>query len=250
MRYRGLTKTAIAVLLLAIPVLSACTSSVGAVTDFEGLPLEAEQADVAMAETVASNASAQTWETASLDNAGGGMSASEIAGLQYMREEEKLAHDLYAAFYEIWGIPIFSRIAASETTHTETVLHLLDRFGIEDPAHANAPGVFLDPSLQSLYDTLLAQAARSLDDALRAGALIEEVDIQDLVDRMAQTDESEIQRAYASLMVGSENHLSAFAQQVESRTGQPYVAQVLEASQLQQFLVSSPGRGGNGRFSN
>ena len=203
-----------------------------------------------MAATGALDASAQTWETASLDDTGDVLSASEIAGLQYMREEEKLAHDLYAAFYEIWGIPVFSRIAASETTHTEAVLHLLDRYGIEDAAQASAPGVFLDPDLQSLFDTLLAQGTRSLEDALRAGALVEEVDIQDLVDRMAQTDEAEIQRVYASLMAGSENHLSAFAQQVESRTGQPYVAQVLEASQVQQVLVSSPGRGGNGRFSN
>ncbi len=43
--------------------------------------------------------------------AGGGgtapLSESEIAGLQFMREEEKLARDVYAAMDEMWGMRIF-----------------------------------------------------------------------------------------------------------------------------------------------
>jgi hypothetical protein len=39
-----------------------------------------------------------------------------------MREEEKLAHDVYMTLYEKWGQQIFKNIAASEETHTNAVL--------------------------------------------------------------------------------------------------------------------------------
>ncbi len=50
------------------------------------------------------------------------ISEQERNSLIWMREEEKLAHDIYTALYQKWGMQIFSNIAASETTHTEAVL--------------------------------------------------------------------------------------------------------------------------------
>jgi hypothetical protein len=44
----------------------------------------------------------------------GTLSPEEAAGLAYMREEEKLAHDVYLALYEQWGSTIFRSIASSE----------------------------------------------------------------------------------------------------------------------------------------
>jgi hypothetical protein len=35
------------------------------------------------------------------------LTAEEQAGLIWMREEEKLAHDVYAALYDTWNTPIF-----------------------------------------------------------------------------------------------------------------------------------------------
>lgn len=52
----------------------------------------------------------------------GDISEQERNSLIWMREEEKLAHDIYTALYQKWGKQIFSNIAASETTHTEAVL--------------------------------------------------------------------------------------------------------------------------------
>ena len=37
--------------------------------------------------------------------------AAEVEALQYMREEEKLARDVYLALYEEWQLPIFQTIA-------------------------------------------------------------------------------------------------------------------------------------------
>lgn len=113
-----------------------------------------------------------------------------------MREEEKLAHDVYAALYEIWGLPVFQNIAVSEQAHTDSVLGLLQAYGLADPAAGNGPGQFSDPTLQNLYDQLMAQGSQSLLDALRVGATIEEVDILDLQARLAQTTNAAITQVY------------------------------------------------------
>ena len=82
---------------------------------------------------------------------------AELEGILYMREEEKLARDVYLTLYEAWGVPIFQNIARSEATHMEAVNTLIDRYGLADPAAAEV-GVFTDPTLQGLYDQLVADA--------------------------------------------------------------------------------------------
>lgn len=138
------------------------------------------------------------------------LSAEEIAGLKFMREEEKLAHDVYTALYAVWGHQVFANIALSETDHTEAILGLLEKYGVEDPAEDKDAGEFEDEELQHLYDTLVAMGQPSLIDALKVGALIEETDIQDINERKAVTDEADILGVYDSLLCGSRNHLRAF----------------------------------------
>lgn len=93
------------------------------------------------------------------------ISEQEKSSLLWMREEEKLAHDVYTVLSQKWGEQIFSNIAASEQTHTGAVLGLLTKYGIPDPAKSE-PGVFTSPEIQKLYDTLVAQGKTSLLDAL------------------------------------------------------------------------------------
>lgn len=93
------------------------------------------------------------------------ISEQEKSSLLQMREEEKLAHDVYTALYQKWGKQILSNIAASEQTHTGAVLGLLTKYGIPDPAKSE-PGVFTSPEIQKLYDTLVAQGNTSLLEAL------------------------------------------------------------------------------------
>jgi hypothetical protein len=138
------------------------------------------------------------------------LSAEEIAALKFMREEEKLARDVYAALYGVWGATVFDNISQSETTHTDTILALLEKYGIADPAAGKAPGEFEDPELQALYNTLIAAGRVSLIEGLKVGALIEETDIRDITEKKLVTDEADILRVYDSLMCGSRNHLRAF----------------------------------------
>ena len=57
----------------------------------------------------------------------------ESASLLYMREEEKLAHDVYVTLYDQWGLRIFSNISQSEQAHTDAVKTLLDRYELGGP---------------------------------------------------------------------------------------------------------------------
>jgi hypothetical protein len=155
------------------------------------------------------------------------LSAEEIAGLKFMREEEKLAHDVYVALYALYGNDdIFYRISLSESTHTEAILALLVKYGIPDPAAGKPAGVFEDPDLQALYDTLIAMGSASHIAALKVGALIEETDIRDINAKKAVTDEADILTVYSSLLCGSQDHLRSFNSQLLA-LGVTYVPQVI-----------------------
>ncbi|GAB4549443.1 MAG: hypothetical protein Fur002_26580 [Anaerolineales bacterium] len=137
------------------------------------------------------------------------VNAQESAGLLYMREEEKLARDVYNQLFALWTQPTFQNIAASEQTHMDEIKLLLDRYGLADPALA--PGKFTDQNLQALYNQLIAQGSVSLEEAMKVGILVEQTDIADLQTRLAQSDNADIQQVYNNLMAGSYNHLAAFS---------------------------------------
>jgi len=175
------------------------------------------------------------------------LTVDEIAGLQFMREEEKLAHDVYVTFYQQYGLAIFNNIANSEATHMASVKTLLDRYGIADPAAGNGVGVFENADLQALYNQLIAQGRQSLSAALKVGGAIEEIDILDLKERLATTMHSDIQQVYTSLLNGSYNHLRAFANTLKMQTGEVYQPQYLDAATYQTIIAGTNGRrGGNG----
>jgi hypothetical protein len=157
------------------------------------------------------------------------LSEAEAEGLSFMREEEKLARDVYLMLYEQWGIRIFQNIAKAEETHMSAVAGLLERYGIPDPAADTAVGVFTNPELQALYDQLMEEGSQSLADALRVGALVEEVDIIDLEDYIDQTDNEDMLLVYQNLLKGSYNHLRAFTSTLEKQTGEIYQLQLLES---------------------
>jgi len=179
------------------------------------------------------------------------LSAEERAGLVFMREEEKLAHDVYLALYETWGLETFNSIAQSEQTHSESVLALLERYGISDPAAGLGLGEFSDPTLQALYTRLVAQGQASASEALKVGAYIEEVDMADLQLRLSQTDNADLQQVYTNLLAGSTHHMRAFVRVLDWQFGMTYEPQVLEGTAYQELISSTantgPGAAGRSR---
>jgi hypothetical protein len=138
----------------------------------------------------------------------------EIQWLTYMREEEKLARDVYLSLYDKWNMRIFGTIAASEQKHTDAVNTLLVGYGIPDPAAGNARGEFTNPALQDLYDQMIQQGSVSKVEALKVGVFIEETDIDDLNAAIATATHKDIKTVYSNLLKGSLNHLDAFESQL------------------------------------
>lgn len=138
------------------------------------------------------------------------LSDAELAAIDFVREEEKLARDVYLDMYDVWGMQIFANIADSEQTHTDLVLRLIQKYNLADPAADKSSGEFTDAALQGLYDSLVAQGTASLIDALVVGATIEDLDIHDLHQQLAVVDNEDITVALESLQKGSRNHLRAF----------------------------------------
>ncbi len=138
------------------------------------------------------------------------LSDAELGALSFMREEEKLARDVYLEMYDIWSTPIFANIADSEQTHTDAVLRLIQKYNLADPAEDKLRGEFSDATLQGLYDLLHAQGSASLIDALIVGATIEDLDIYDLHEQLAVVDNQDVTVVFESLQKGSRNHLRAF----------------------------------------
>jgi hypothetical protein len=172
------------------------------------------------------------------------LTAQEAADLAFMREEEKLAHDVYQELYDTWQLPIFQNIARSEQRHTNALKMLLDRYQIPDPAATTAPGVFANEELQALYDQLVADGTQSLAAALRVGGAIEEIDILDLQERVAHTTKADITRVYQSLLDGSYNHLRSFVSTLKTQTGESYQPQYLTQAAFDSIVGTSNGRGG------
>jgi len=136
------------------------------------------------------------------------LTQEEIDGILFMREEEKLAHDVYVQFYDLYAHKIFLNISLSEQRHTEAVLRLINFYGLKDPA-LEGIGEFKNEELKELYDNLMLMGT-DLISALEVGVLIEETDIEDISALMEQTEVKNILQVYGNLLNGSENHLKSF----------------------------------------
>ncbi len=186
----------------------------------------------------------------------GVLSPEEIKGLQLMREEEKLAHDIYQSFAEKYNALLFSNIARSENAHTSAVLRLLEGYGLEDPAMEES-GTFSNPDLQKLYDELLTQGSESLVEALKVGARIEDLDIFDLKQLLGQTQNEDVKRVYTNLLRASGNHMRAFSRNLNA-LGESYTPAFISETDYATILNSSHnagkrrrnGAGGNGQCVN
>lgn len=165
----------------------------------------------------------------------GAEASSLSAGILYMREEEKLARDVYLAMYDRWAIRTFSNIARSEQKHMDAVGRLIESKGLVDPAIGSKPGEFQNPDLASLYTSLVAMGSKSPQDALIVASIIEDLDIYDLETYLSQTEDPDSIAVYTNLLRGSENHMRSFAKQL-SRYNIAYEARYVTDQRLQTIL--------------
>ncbi|UUX93394.1 DUF2202 domain-containing protein [Methanoplanus endosymbiosus] len=172
----------------------------------------------------------------------GNLTEAEAADILFMAEEEKLARDAYLYYYDKWGQPVFSNIASAEETHMDSMVVLIERYSLVNPVEGEVRGVFENPELQALYDGLVTSGSVSETDALKNGALIEEIDIIDLDDAIAGTDKQDIILIYENLRRGSENHLRSFVSNLE-RNGISYLPQELSEDEYDLIMQGDIDRG-------
>jgi hypothetical protein len=171
------------------------------------------------------------------------LSQSDRDSLAFMREEERLAEDVYRVLYAKWKVAIFDNIAAAETTHTASVKALLDRYQLPDPSAGKPAGTYQNATIQAIYTALVTKGTASLIDALTVGATIEDLDIADLHARAS--DKADIALVYSNLEKGSRNHLRAFVSQLKSR-GATYTPAHITQAEYDTIVAGSIERGADG----
>lgn len=171
------------------------------------------------------------------------LNTDERATLSFMREEEKLARDVYIFLYNKWTLPIFNNISSSEQSHMDAIVQLLNKYNLPDPVGSNGYGIFSNPLLQNLYTQLTTQGSVSLLDALKAGATIEDLDTYDLKLSLTKVDNQDIILVYNNLMKGSRNHLRSFYSNIINAGG-TYTPQYITQAEF-DAIINSPMETGN-----
>ena len=175
------------------------------------------------------------------------LNQQEKDAILYMREEEKLARDVYNLLYDKWGINPFNNIRQSEQVHMDRMKTLITTYQLEDPVMKNLDmqGVFTNVQLQQYFNELSTTGGRSLIDALKVGAKIEELDIANLEERIKQTQKQDIISSYNFLKMASENHLRAFVRRLKMQ-GVVYEPVILSKTEFETIISSegTPGRNG------
>ena len=180
---------------------------------------------------------------------------AHIADVTYLREEEKLARDVYLTLHKRWGLQIFDNISRSEQRHMDRMRSLLTSYGAPDPVKSDEVGAFTNPELAALYEKLTRQGETSETQALLVGATIEDLDIRDIIAMKKRTSAPDALDAFSKLECGSRNHMRAFTRQLAAR-GLVYEAQYLTASELDAIVkgdhercgrVGSAGQGRGGQ---
>lgn len=187
------------------------------------------------------------------------LDSNEQTHLFFMREEEKLARDVYLTIGTMYpNAAIFGNIDDSEQRHTMAVKAKIEKYGYEDPNTNDNIGVYTGvygDYFKEKYYQFIDRAAINDLDALYVGAYIEELDVMDINQCPAvivatdngindvtecgkvYTKNSDIKRLYNSLLNGSENHLQAYVRNIEKHIGEGnYQAQVLTQGQVNQLL--------------
>lgn len=197
-------------------------------------------------------------DSAVLDSAA--LDYNEQIHLMFMREEEKLARDVYQTLGSMYPeSAIFGNIDDSEQQHTTAVKTMIEKYGYEDPNTNDNVGVFTGEDygwyFTEKYSLLVERASISELEALYVGAFIEELDMMDInqcpqviVDTdngindvsecgKVYTDARDVQRLYSNLLDGSDSHLEGYVMNIEKHIGEGnYQAQVLSQEMVDAIL--------------
>ena len=209
-------------------------------------------------ETVSTDSTVLTDDTVLTD--GVVLDYNEQTHLEFMREEEKLARDVYMELGAMYpDHPIFGRIDDSEQKHTDAVKAMIEKYSLQDPSTNDNVGVFTGENygwyFTEKFKQLVERASTSELEALYVGAFIEELDMMDInqcpkvivetengINDITEcgkiyTDNADVSSLYASLLDGSDSHLEGYVRNIEQYIGKGnYQAQVLPQEEVDEIL--------------
>ena len=166
---------------------------------------------------------------------------AELARILFIREEEKLAYDVYKTLFDKYGATVFQNIPNSELSHMESMLTIIKKYELVDPVDVNPRGIFKNTALQTLYNQLIEKGYISILSAYQVGALIEELDISDLTSSLAVTNNQDVRLVYDFLNKGSRNHLRSFYKNIKFSNG-TYTPIYLSQSEFDSIVNSATER--------
>lgn len=203
---------------------------------FASCSKENDVADEAIVAEAVDEKSAEVAALCSTCDFTGTLTEAEVNSLMEMREEEKLAREVYLAMNAKYNYRIFANIAKSENAHTSAVLYLIKGFGLTDPSPVAATE-FSNPLFTDLYAQLTEKGSVSLIEALKVGAFIEEYDIADLQRHLAETENATVAKVYGNLLRGSKFHLKAFSNALKVQ-GATYTPTVISIDEYNEILAN------------
>ena len=162
---------------------------------------------------------------------------TQLENLHFMQEEEKLARDVYIALYDQWADHPYSNISYSEQTHMDAIQDVLDQYEITSLMHTDT-AVFNNGALQALYDSLVAVGNTDQQLAIMIGAEIEEIDILDLENALAnEFTEGVVYDTYNNLLSASKKHLAAYTKYMENHLDTFYTPRHMTQEVYEQYLA-------------
>jgi len=161
---------------------------------------------------------------------------NELAGLLLMREEEKLARDVYEYMHQKYNMKIFENIMHSEEVHMFAIKVMIEKYDLDDPVDNSPAGIFKNSKLQEIYNALITKGDKSLTDALVVGTIIEDLDINDLNELIKESSNKDLIYVYENLNLGSRNHLRAFYRNVLNKGGE-YTPQYISQDEFDAILA-------------
>lgn len=175
------------------------------------------------------------------------LNQQEKDAILFMREEEKLARDVYDSLYVKWRTNPFGNIRQSEQTHMDRMKSLITVYKLDDPVvnNNNMHGVFTNVLLQKYFNEFVTAGSQVLTEAFKAGAKIEELNIADLEERIKQTNKPDIIETFNYLKMTSENHLRAFVHRTKMQ-GINYEPVILSKTEFDKIIAAKESGHGNG----
>jgi hypothetical protein len=165
------------------------------------------------------------------------LTENDIADILFLLEEEKLARDVYLFSFEKYGSSIFNNISKSEQQHMNQVLNLINLYGLTSIASSEI-GIFNNSELQNLYNSLIEKSTISLTEALKVGATIEDLDINDIEQMEHNTNNKDLLIILANLKCGSRNHLRNYISQLKT-INEIYEPQFITIEEFDEIVQTS-----------